>query len=142
MNDLDKIPWKNLTHAYGSAQDVPDLLRALRSAPPDLKDEESPLGQLFGNICHQGTVYDATAYAVPFLLELAADKRTPDRVGVLSLLGAIAEASSDGNNSEEKNVLEASHSGPNDSRLVTRSFTGISAPDQLPKSRWARNSRE
>jgi hypothetical protein len=49
---------------------------------------------LFGNIWHQGTVYEATTYAVPFLIELAVDRRTPDRVGILSLLAEIASGSS------------------------------------------------
>jgi hypothetical protein len=92
--DLDQIPWKDLTHAYGSAADVPALLRALRTAPADVQGEESPLWQLFGNIWHQGTVYEATAYAVPFLIESAVDRRTPDRVGILSLLAEIAQGTS------------------------------------------------
>jgi len=94
MDALDQIPWKDLTHAYGSATDVPDLLRSLRTASPDLQGEDSPLWQLFGNIWHQGTVYEATAYAVPFLIELAVDRCTPDRVGILSLLAEIAKGSS------------------------------------------------
>src|SRR5262245_1577841 len=94
VNDLDETPWGKLTHAYGSAADVPDLLRALRTASPDLRGEDSPLWHLFGNIWHQGTVYEATAYAVPFLIELAVDRRTPDRVGILSLLAEIARGNS------------------------------------------------
>lgn len=94
MDELDQIPWKKLTHAYGSAEDVPGLLRALRTATPELRGEESPLWQLFGNIWHQGTVYEATTYAVPFLIELAADSRTPDRIGILGLLAEIARGSS------------------------------------------------
>lgn len=94
MNDLDEIPWKDLTHAYGSAEDVPDLLRALRTASPDVRGEGTPLWELFGNIWHQGTVYEATAYAVPFLIELVMDQRTPDRIGILNLLSEIACGSS------------------------------------------------
>jgi hypothetical protein len=94
VDALDKIPWNDLTHAYGSAAAVPDLLRALRTAAPDLHGDDSPLWQLFGNIWHQGTVYEATAYAVPFLIELAADRQTPDRVGILSLLAEIARGTS------------------------------------------------
>ena len=94
MDELDRIPWRDLTHAYGSAKDVPGLLRALRTAPPDRPGEEGPLWQLFGNIWHQGTVYEATAYAVPFLIDIASDPRTPDRAGVLSLLAEIARSNS------------------------------------------------
>jgi hypothetical protein len=94
LDDLDSIPWRQLTHAYGPAEDVPGLLRALRTAPPNQDGEDSPLWCLFGNIWHQGTVYEATAYAVPFLIEIAQDSRTRDRVGVLQLLAAIASGTS------------------------------------------------
>jgi hypothetical protein len=94
VDDLDKIPWKDLTHACGSAADVPELLRALRTSSPDVQGEDSPLWHLFGNIWHQGSVYEATADAVPFLIELAVDRQTPDRVGILSLLAEIARGSS------------------------------------------------
>lgn len=90
--DLDRIPWKDLSHAYGSAADVPDLLWELRTSTAF--DEGSPLWELFGNIWHQGTVYEATAYAVPFLIELVSDPSTPNRVGILSLLAEIAQGSS------------------------------------------------
>jgi hypothetical protein len=94
LDDLDSIPWRQLTHAYGSAEDVPGLLRALRTAPPNQGGEGSPLWCLFGNIWHQGTIYEATAYAVPFLIEIAQDSQTQDRVGVLQLLAAIANGTS------------------------------------------------
>jgi hypothetical protein len=91
---LDAVPWRDLTHAYGSAEDVPELIRALQTAPPDASGEDSPLWHLFGNIWHQGTVYEATAYAVPFLVELAAEPSTPNRTGILHLLSAIAQGCS------------------------------------------------
>ena len=94
LEGLDSIPWGELSHAYGRADDVPALLRALQTSPPDARGEDAPLYQLFGNIWHQGTVYEATAYAVPFLIELAADARTPDRIGILGLLAEIARGSS------------------------------------------------
>ena len=68
---LDEIRWDELTHAYGNASDVPGLLRQLAASDP--ATVSPALGALFGNIWHQGTVYQATAPAVPFLLELVAD---------------------------------------------------------------------
>ena len=94
FDGLDSIPWNRLTHAYGPADDIPDLLRALRSARPEQAGEEGPLWHLFGNIWHQGTVYEATSYAVPFLVELVASSDTPDRAGVLLLLASIATGTS------------------------------------------------
>jgi len=37
---LDSNEWSALTHAYGSAEDVPDLLRRLAEIPPDGPDAE------------------------------------------------------------------------------------------------------
>jgi hypothetical protein len=90
LDRLHHIPWNRLTHAYGSAEDVPDLLRRLRTASPEMTGERSPLWHLCGNIWHQGSVYEATAYAIPFLIELAAHPLVPNRLGILQLLAAIA----------------------------------------------------
>jgi hypothetical protein len=46
--ELDTVPWQRLHHAYGSAGDVPDQLRALRSRDQHARDDA--LGQLFGNV--------------------------------------------------------------------------------------------
>src|SRR5215472_13254108 len=94
LDRLDEIPWKRLTHAHGAAGDVPGLLRNLRTAPAEVWDEQSPLWHLAGTIWHQGSVYEATAYAVPFLIELAADPQVPDRQGILQLLAVIATGGS------------------------------------------------
>ncbi|WP_149259427.1 HEAT repeat domain-containing protein [Actinomadura sp. K4S16] len=85
---LDGIDWAGLDHAYGSAEDVPDLLRALSS--PDEDERDAALGELFTNIFHQGRRYGAAAAAVPFLLALASHPGTPDRTGPLYLTAALA----------------------------------------------------
>lgn len=63
LASLDMIDWADLTHAYGRATDVPDQIRALRSADPGIRDKA--LHSLYGNIFHQGTRFEASAYAVP-----------------------------------------------------------------------------
>lgn len=92
LDTLDDVCWSKLRHAYGAADDVPGLIRALNSASK--KERGDAIFQLYGNIWHQGTVYEATAHAVPFLLELVSSQQTPDRHEILSLLGSIAEGSS------------------------------------------------
>ncbi|MGW7328686.1 hypothetical protein ACWGIU_08805 [Streptomyces sp. NPDC054840] len=88
LDGLDARPWSSLSHAYGSAEDIPDLLRALTGADADAADEA--LSELYGSVLHQGTVYAASAEAVPFLAEIAAaGYRTAD---VLALLGGMAES--------------------------------------------------
>ncbi|MFB6395488.1 HEAT repeat domain-containing protein [Polymorphospora lycopeni] len=88
LKALDEIDWTGLEHAYGPAGDVPDQLRALAATDPSEVDKS--LHALYGNIFHQGSRYQATAYAVPFLTGLAADPATTGRDEILSLLASIA----------------------------------------------------
>ena len=81
LDGLDDIDWAGLSHAYGSAADVSGQLRALPTETGDPWADDAPLSALFGSLYHQGTVYEATAAAVPFLVELAADRATPNRPG-------------------------------------------------------------
>ncbi|NUP53361.1 MAG: HEAT repeat domain-containing protein [Catenulispora sp.] len=85
---LDDIAWDSLSHAYGSAEDVPDLLRALLSDDAEVRKEV--MWALLSNIYHQGTRYEATSYAVPFLARLALNEATPERDHIVGLLSAIA----------------------------------------------------
>lgn len=88
LEDLDNINWSQLNHAYGEASDVPDLIRKLSSQDKD--EREKAVHELFGNIWHQGTIYEATSYAVPFLYELLRSPETPDKLLVTFLLANIA----------------------------------------------------
>jgi hypothetical protein len=88
LSGLEDIDWGRLGHAYGLADDLPHLLRGLQSDAAERREE--CFAELFGTIWHQGRVYEAAAHTVPFLLALLADRRTPDRLGVLHLLGALA----------------------------------------------------
>ncbi|PJE97581.1 hypothetical protein CUT44_10530 [Streptomyces carminius] len=88
LDASDAHPWASAEHAYGSAEDVPGLLRAL--AGQDEEAAAEALGELYGCLLHQDTVYAATAEAVPYLARLAAAGcRTAELLG---LLGGIAES--------------------------------------------------
>ncbi|MFF4621262.1 hypothetical protein [Nonomuraea jabiensis] len=88
MDDLDRVSWGKLRHAYGPATDVPGQLRALASA--DEGERQEAMSALYTNIFHQGTRFPATPHAVPFLARLAADPATPDRELILHLLASLA----------------------------------------------------
>lgn len=92
LDGLNGIDWTSLRHAYGPASDVPDLLRALTS--PSRRTRTRALYDLHSTIWHQGTVYEATAYAVPFLLELLREPAVPDKAEILGLLQVIAQGRS------------------------------------------------
>lgn len=87
LEDLDQVPWETLEHAYGTAEDVPGILKQLLSL--DKKTRAGAYYQLYGNIFHQGTRYPATPYVVPFLIELCADPTVPDRFQALTLWGSL-----------------------------------------------------
>ncbi|OIJ84586.1 HEAT repeat domain-containing protein [Streptomyces monashensis] len=90
LNGLDDIPWTDLGHAYGAADDVPATLRLLARAGEDPEREER-LDHLDASIYHQGgAVYSAGAAAVPFLIELAATPGLPMRAAIVELVGRFA----------------------------------------------------
>jgi HEAT repeats len=88
LEGLGAVNWAALGHAYGSAEDVPWLLRHVRSA--DAKVREDALHELCFTIVHQGTRYSATAPAVPFLVELATAPDTHNRPRLVNLLAYAA----------------------------------------------------
>ena len=89
---LEKIDWASLHHAHGSADDVPTLLRILTSDVEN--DRKFAIELLFETIWHQGTVYEATPVAVPFLYQLLSSPSIPDRASIAHLLACIADGSS------------------------------------------------
>lgn len=85
---MESIVWDQLDHAYGRANDVPDLLRNLISKDPEVREEA--FNELFSNIWHQGTIYRATSFTIPTLVELLEHSKTPDKERVAHLLSLIA----------------------------------------------------
>ncbi|MET8859276.1 hypothetical protein [Streptomyces sp. NPDC004579] len=86
--ELDDVRWSDLTHAYGPAEDVPELIRALYEDDEEAADEA--VYELYGNIHHQGTIYQASAPAVPFLAH-AALHAPRKREDLLMLLAVLAD---------------------------------------------------
>ncbi|TDB95578.1 HEAT repeat domain-containing protein [Actinomadura sp. 7K534] len=87
FSGLHDIDWSSMEHAYGSADEVPALLRALRSS--DAEERRKALGRFHGAVHHQGDVYPCTTASLPFLFELADDVTTPDRADIVELLVSI-----------------------------------------------------
>lgn len=109
--ELDRVPWSRLAHAYGTGprgddldQDVAASLRRLGDDDDEAIDEAACA--LAANILHQGTIYQGTAYAVPFLVAFAAgvDLTRDHALLFRGLLAGIAIASS-------YNAPRGSHSG-------------------------------
>src|SRR5262245_23869170 len=88
LEGLERVDWARLRHAYGPAMDVPGLLRALTVVDRDTR--EQAVQDLFSNIYHQGTVYEATAPSVPFLIELLGELVVPAKGDLLEILSRAA----------------------------------------------------
>ncbi len=84
---IDEVDWASMEHAYGSAEDVPMLLRGLLSELPD--ERERALDGMYGAVHHQGDVYDSTLACIPFLFDVIGQAGLPDRGSVVELLASI-----------------------------------------------------
>lgn len=75
MGGLFDVSWPELSHAHGSAADVPGLIEALAEG---FGDWAQVLDELVGDdILHQGSCYPATVPAVPFLARLITSDALP-----------------------------------------------------------------
>src|SRR5665213_2529666 len=93
LEGLYKVDWQSVRHCNGPANNIPKLLQDLLSN--DKKTQSSAIIELFDNIWHHGTVYEATAQAVPFLYEILESPSCFERFSVVWLLGAIANGTSE-----------------------------------------------
>lgn len=92
LEKLDDIDWSAVCHAYGAATDIPDLIRTVASGTA--KEKEAAWYELYGNLWHQGTIYEATAIAAPFFVELASNPNQQALHEILNYLADIANGSS------------------------------------------------
>lgn len=83
---LDSSIWQTLNHAYGSAKDIPLLLKALTIADENQKETWE---ELWSCLCHQGTVYSASFAAAPHLVVLASTFPREQRLEFIILVGMI-----------------------------------------------------
>jgi len=86
---LDAVPWGDLRHNYGTAEDVPGLLRECAAAEPG--KGAIAAGNLDNLLFHQGGwVCSAATAALPFLARLACDPGVAARVDVLEMISSLA----------------------------------------------------
>ncbi|HRD64784.1 MAG TPA: hypothetical protein PKY50_01380 [Candidatus Competibacter sp.] len=71
MLDFDDPRWSELQHAYGTAADIPALLKQLTDLPSSENDKE-PWFSIWSALAHQGDVYSASFAAVPHVIEALA----------------------------------------------------------------------
>lgn len=88
LNGLDAIDWSSFEDAYGNAGETPHRLRALLSDDEEVRREA--LGELFGSVWHQGTIYSVSARVIPFLVELIGAPQVKEKEPIVVLLASIA----------------------------------------------------
>jgi hypothetical protein len=98
--------WAQLTHAYGSAQDIPGLLE---QAVPDSGREV--WSELWSRLCHQGTVYPASFAALPTLTRMARQWSAADRWEPLLLAAAIVASTDRPHDAQDPRVTYAAEVG-------------------------------
>ncbi|MFF7811680.1 HEAT repeat domain-containing protein [Streptomyces sp. NPDC007945] len=113
LTGIEEVDWASLGHAYGPADDVPELLRGLAS--PDPAEREAALDGMYGTVHHQGDVYDSTLACIPFLLELVADPAVQDRGAIVELLTSIGGIELD---DEDDDLDGPAGPGPGDAEFV------------------------
>jgi hypothetical protein len=91
LHGIESIDWRSLSHAYGTAEDIPELVRARASQDSATASEADH--EFYGNIWHQGTIYSATPPAAHYLARLLQDEATLDRPGLAVLLGTVVRGS-------------------------------------------------
>jgi len=79
--------WKELKHAYGSAEDLPGILSDLKPDP-----KAPAWAALWDRICHQGTTYSASPAVLPILLGAASSWDSAARAMPLALAGSIVSS--------------------------------------------------
>lgn len=84
MIPISSPKWSQLSHAYGDASDIPQLLTDLEALPPDEGSEAEPYFSLWSALCHQGDVYTASYAALPHLVRVMVSQ--PERVPMTLLL--------------------------------------------------------
>ena len=73
---LDEIVWAGMHHAYGSAVEVPGLLRRL--IDPDPAVRERALDYMYGVVHHQENVYPCTLATIRFCCASPSARTCPD----------------------------------------------------------------
>jgi hypothetical protein len=97
MLSLDSPRWKELRHAYGSAEHVPELIRAMTAEsvprysdhPAKARSNPTPWDEVYSSLCHQGSAYSATYAALPHIVDIALRDGVSMRAATMVLAGTI-----------------------------------------------------
>lgn len=89
---LDSPRWKELNHVYGSAEDIPEKLRALRDEERIEWTTDSVLEEIAAAIYHQGDPNTGSYAAVPHLVDIIQSRSPAEQILIVLLTGWIEAA--------------------------------------------------
>jgi hypothetical protein len=132
LQGIDAVPWQQLHAAYGEAHRIPGLLRLLGSSEPiEVEEGWEQVGEQV--LWHQGTVYEGTVSAVPFLVRLAERPTTLRRPRLISFLAqlslAVESDHAPGRAAEVRNAVRAEVRSLTASMGKTDRGSGIAAAE-------------
>ncbi|MGH9767981.1 MAG: hypothetical protein ACREAB_11150 [Blastocatellia bacterium] len=78
-----------MSHAYGGASNIPQLIKQLKTAPPPKDGKSEPWFSLWSSLCHQFDVYTASYAALPHIVAIAESKPVKQRLEFFSFIGAV-----------------------------------------------------
>ena len=87
LEDLESVNWRELRHWWGTAEDIPELIRGL--AAPEKAQREAAYSLLLERIDHQQELCQASSAVAPFLVELL-DEEIEDKHLIVYLLTDLA----------------------------------------------------
>lgn len=91
---LDEISWGTLKHNYGTAEDIPGLLRSCASRGRD--KALKAVDELDNHLYHQGGwICPAASAALPFLVRLAANPKVTVRAEVIETITSLARVAAE-----------------------------------------------
>lgn len=93
LDEIEKIDWKSLSHAYGNAENIPQMLQDFTS--DNEGHREGALDYFLCSIYHQGTIYSATPHVCHYLIELLKNNLHKDQLSTLLLLNHCVNAGVD-----------------------------------------------
>ncbi len=90
LEALNEVDWSKLSHAYGPATNIPDVLRTFAFGSNEERQTKLQ-EEWWGRIIHQGTYSSAVVAVVPFLVEIALAPTTVLRHEIIGEIHGIAE---------------------------------------------------
>ena len=118
--ELNSPEWGHLEDAYGTADQIPQLLADLEGG------SEAALDELFSCICHQMSVYSASIAALPHLIAIAYRLEANPKLqrDVLCLAGAICESRDYARELERSEYADAAIAALPDAIRLSREVLG------------------